>query len=49
MRNSKKNKSRPIEDREPEADVIRPGEDDGIDLAYFAPPEPEEDEDADED
>ncbi|MBQ7098744.1 MAG: LCP family protein [Oscillospiraceae bacterium] len=47
MRNSKKNNSRRADAREPEKDVIRPGEDDGIDLAYFAPPEPEEDEDAD--
>ena len=45
MRNSKKNNSRRADARKPEPDVIRPGEDDGIDLAYFAPPEQEEDED----
>ncbi len=45
MRNSKKTNSRRSDDRQPEYDVIRPGEDDGIDLAYFAPPEHDEDDD----
>ena len=47
MRNSKQNNSRRTDDRQPDYELIRPGEDDGIDLAIFAPPEPEEDEDAD--
>ena len=42
MRNSKKNNTRRSADRKPEPDVIRPGEDDGIELASFLQPEPEE-------
>ena len=42
MRNSKKNNSRRADARKPEPDVIRPGEDDGIELASFLQPEPEE-------
>ena len=45
MRNSKKNNTRRSADRKPEPDVIRPGEDDGIELASFLQPEPEEEED----
>ena len=45
MRNSKKNNTRRTDDRLPERNVIRPGEDDGIELASFAPPELEEDDD----
>ena len=45
MRNSNKNKSRRPDDRKPEADVIRPGDDDGIELASFAPPVSDEDDD----
>ena len=47
MRNSKKTNPRRTDAREPEYDVIRPGEDDGIDLAFFAPPTQPEDEDDD--
>ena len=43
MRNSKKNNSHRADARQPEPDVIRPGEDDGIELASFLQPEPEED------
>ena len=42
MRNSKKTNPRRADAREPEYDVIRPGEDDGIELASFLQPEPEE-------
>ena len=42
MRNSKKNNTRRPDARKPEYDVIRPGEDDGIELASFLQPEPEE-------
>ena len=42
MRNSKKNNTRSPDARKPEHDVIRPGEDDGIELASFLQPEPEE-------
>ena len=47
MRNSKKTNPRRTDARKPEYDVIRPGEDDGIDLAFFAPPTQPEDEDDD--
>ena len=42
MRNSKKTNPRRADARKPEYDVIRPGEDDGIELASFLQPEPEE-------
>lgn len=45
MRNSKKTNPRRSDDRKPEADVIRPGDDDGIELASFAPPVTDEDDD----
>ena len=50
MRNSNKYNTRRLDDREPDYDVIRPGDDDGIELASFAPVEydyDEEDEDDD--
>ena len=37
MRNSNKYNTRRFDDREPDYDRIRPGDDDGIELASFAP------------